>query len=143
MTRSLIAIDPGESAGLALFEADALVRVELVSSAVANGWTWDGPCGLPVVCEVPEHYRGSTVRVRDLLTLTFTAGFLSKSVHPARVSKVFPREWKGQRPKAVDNAYTLRLLTAAEARVVHATPKSTQHNILDAVGIGLWALGRR
>lgn len=141
----LISIDPGEKAGIAVFYDQRLVRVELVVGAVDRGWVWSGPYGLPVVCEMPQKYVGSIIDMQTLLTLSFSAGYLVSSTQPSSLSLVFPREWKGQRPKQVDNAFTLRVLCDQERHILEASgiPRSQRHNVIDAIGLGLWALKRR
>lgn len=141
----LIAIDPGEYAGVALFLDDQLAETQLVVNAPYRGWVWPGPYGIPVVCEVPQKYTGSPVDMKNLLTLAFTAGYLVSSMQPSKLTRVFPREWKGQRPKNVDNKWTLRLLSDQERHILEVSniPKAKMDNVLDAVGIGLWQLGRR
>lgn len=141
----LIAVDPGAEAGVAVFYKSRLIRAELVVDAVHRGWCWKGPYGLPVVCEVPQKYRGSAADLQDLLTLSFTAGYLVSSLQPSSLKKAFARDWKGQRPKKVDNAYTLKLLNDQERQILEASdvPRHLQHNVVDAIGIGLWALRRR
>lgn len=59
----------------------------------------------------------------------------------AAVLSVKPAAWKGQVPKDVVTARVRRRLTAPELEVVF-DKSATQHNALDAVGIGLWAVGR-
>ena len=141
----LIAIDPGMRAGVAVFRAGELERVDLVVDAVGTGWRWDGPVGLPVVCEVPQHRKGSRVRAQDLITLSISAGYLIGAVKPCSVALVFQQVWKGQRPKDVDNAYTIELLNDQERHILEGSkvPTSQRHNVVDAIGIGLWALKRR
>ena len=142
---SLIAIDPGDFAGVALFEDELLKRVEFVVGAARVGWKWEGPSHCDVVCEVPQKYVGSNAEMQSLLTLAVTAGYLIGAVQPSTVRTCFPRDWKGQRPKKVDNAYTLKLLTDQERQILEGSdiPASQRHNVIDAIGIGLWALRRR
>jgi hypothetical protein len=143
--KNLVAIDPGEKAGVAVFHEQRLVAVEFVVDAVGRGWCWKGPYGVPVVCEMPQKYVGSNIDMQTLLTLSFSAGYLVSSVQPSELKLVFPREWKGQRPKEVDNPFTLRILSDQERHILEVSgiAKSQQHNVVDAIGIGLWALGRR
>ncbi len=141
----LIAIDPGDFAGVALFEGELLARVEFVVGAARVGWKWEGPPHCDVVCEVPQKYVGSNAEMQSLLTLAVTAGYLIGAVQPKSIKLCFPRDWKGQRPKDVDNAYTLKLLTDQERQILEVSgiPRSQLHNVIDAIGIGLWALKRR
>lgn len=142
---TLIAVDPGNMAGVAVFKDARLVNVELVVEAVQRCWVWKGPFGLPVVVEVPEKYEGSRIDTARLMTLTFTAGYIASSMRPEQVFKVLPKDWKGQRPKHVDNKHTMRLLSDQECHILEAAriPAGQRHNVVDAIGIGLWALSRR
>lgn len=141
----LVAVDPGIDAGVALFLDGVLSRVELVIEATSRRWSWPGPFGLPVICEVPQKYRGSPVDMQDLISLSFMAGYITSALQPESIRTIFVREWKGQRPKYVDNQYTRKLLNDQERQILDAAevPKSKEHNVLDAIGIGLWALERR
>lgn len=143
--KDLIAIDPGAEAGVAVFHKGRLVRAELVVGAVGGDWAWKGPFGFPVVCEIPQVYDGSGIDPQDLVTLAFNAGYLCSGMQPESLQLVHPRGWKGQRPKEVDNQYTLKLLDVQESQVVKdaQVPKGLLHNVVDAIGIGLWATERR
>ena len=158
--RYLIAIDPGATTGVAIFAAglaacdtDSRLRgVRLIKGSHGIN-TLEIPRLLyafprsDVVCEVPQSYSGSIVSKQSLLKLSFRAGYLVGQLRPREVTAVKPREWKGQAPKAVDHNRTRRILTIEELDVLIAEMgryrKSEQHNIMDAVGIGLWKLGRR
>ena len=60
---------------------------------------------------------------------------------------VSPAAWKGQVPKKIHHPRILRSLSEVEREIVldvlDLLPASTRHNVLDAVGIGLWALKRK
>ena len=147
---SFVAIDPGDLAGIAMFVDGKLTHVELVKDAVARCWRWSGPFGLPVVCEIPTkfHLSQRTQRhasVDSLLTLSFTAGYLVSALQPSWIRKVNPREWKGQRPKPLDNALVMHLLEDQERHILDEARISAaqRHNAVDAIGIGLWYLRRR
>lgn len=134
----LLAIDPGRDTGWAIYEKGTLEGCGL---------------GLPpmryyrqVVIERPQVYGSGTARVdpNDLITLAIRVGrhverFESKAIH---VSLVLPREWKGQVPKPIHHKRILAKLTVAERSVVMQgyVPASKLHNMLDAIGIGLWWL---
>lgn len=144
-TDMLIAIDPGDQAGVALFEDSKLVRVELVRAAVDRAWKWDGPTGTKVVCEAPQVRHEDKMKMKHLLTLAVTTGYLIGAMQPVSIHRVVPREWKGQRPKTVDNQLTLRLLSDQERQVLDRSnvSRGMRHNLLDAIGLGLWELKRR
>lgn len=58
---------------------------------------------------------------------------------------VYPHTWKGQMPKDVSHRRILARLDAKEEVVLEMLPKAktVRHNGMDAVGIGLWAVGRK
>jgi len=55
---------------------------------------------------------------------------------------VFPATWKGQLKKHVCHARIDLALTPGERKIIPKLAKTYLHNMLDAVGIGLWYLGR-
>jgi hypothetical protein len=115
--------------------------------------------------------RASEKRQRDLMDLTLAAGELGGTVRRqgAEVKYVLPRTWKGQVCKPIHHSRILRALVPVERarfedvaqkpflRILSKVDAACEryartgkvtgyrwdlHNILDAVGIGLWALGR-
>ena len=141
----LVAIDPGKKAGVARFGDEDLVEALLVSPDKLPG----APQADKLVIERPTIYPGSRIRPSSIITLSIDVGRLVQWVAAKNpnieVEYVQPRRWKGQRPKNVDCRYTLSLLNPAEERIVNDSrcPPSQLHNVIDAIGIGLWALGRR
>jgi hypothetical protein len=104
-------------------------------------------CGRPdtLVIEWPQIY----VRARskgdpnDLLLVAGVAAGVVASVRAGCVFMPKPADWKGQVPKEIHNARAMKRLSPAEAALVApAGPASKLNNAIDAVGLGLWALGR-
>jgi len=109
-----------------------------------------------VVIEVPRHYPASKAKpqVNDLIALAVEAGRLQgtyESIEEARVAVrlITAPEWKGQCPKAVTEARARRELWTKE--VMTATScieedckrdKRKASDVWDAIGIGLFILGR-
>lgn len=101
-----------------------------------------------VVVEVPQiyqqrHWKGDP---NDLVDVAVIVGVVVAAASAyTKPQLVKPHSWKGNRPKATDNMYTLSLLKPDELKVVEdcGVSKSKLHNVIDAVGIGLWKLGRR
>jgi hypothetical protein len=149
----LIAIDPGKAGlGWAAFEGGRLIETGLI----ANGSLSEAFRVLKEVCakyrpgdaviEIPQVYQQRLQKgdPNDLITVAVIAGIAAASFLPYGIEPqlVRPSRWKGNRPKAVDNQYTLSLLDEDEkCKLVKVSSK--QHNVLDAVGIGLWRVGRR
>jgi hypothetical protein len=158
---TLIAIDPGlRVAGAAVFENAVLTWAGLVRNPVKKERGPEAWMAMArevekvvyvkanrndaLVTEYPQVYRGPRQKgdPADLIELTGVAGAIS-GVLQAETSRGFlPREWKGATPKTVHNARVLARLTADEKTAIDATPPSLIHNVIDAVGIGLFYLGR-
>jgi len=167
-TPYLVAIDPGlRLAGLAVFADGVLVHAELVQTRKAAKDEMD-PLRLNahvaayLTRSVREHVRGSdplTVvaewpRVfgrgrskgdpNDLLPLAGCSAACVARLQPQHALAVRPDEWKGTMPtEGVLESRVLARLGPALGVYDRArlNAKSLAHNVTDAVGIGLWALG--
>ncbi len=145
--RVVVAIDPGDTTGWAIFWDGALFEA---------GCTTKLPRDLPdvpllpasLVVEIPVIYpmgRGKGDS-NDLIKLAELAGmirgwYLSRA--PGLVTAtVAPRTWKGTVPKKIHNARVLDKLTSKERAILPMRPraKDYDHNMVDALGIGLWQL---
>jgi hypothetical protein len=138
---TLLAIDPGIDTGWALFN-DALL-----SCGVGN------PPEIyraRVVIERPQVYLASKSKgdPNDLITLAIQVGRYWEQYERAgdSVRTFLPREWKGQVPKDIQAGRILAKLSAQEQDVVanygRMVNKGKHHNMMDAIGLGLFALGR-
>ncbi len=84
----------------------------------------------------------------DLLELAGVAGCLYAILDPKVRQRVEPREWKGQISKVICQLRVNKRLSPEEAaRIVLPPtrgdrPSELAHNVYDAIGIGLWAVGR-
>jgi hypothetical protein len=133
----LLAIDPGKDTGWATFIGGALVSCGL---------------GFPnhnidrAVIEKPQVYRRALSKgdPNDLITLAVQVGRYAERLEHggARVDLVTPAEWKGQVPKDVHHQRIRKELTGRESDAVDlaGAPSRKLHNVLDAVGLGLWLL---
>jgi hypothetical protein len=54
-----------------------------------------------------------------------------------------PREWKGQIKKERHHPMILKRLDSGESRAILEKRKTYVHNVIDAIGIGLYDLDRR
>lgn len=160
----LVSIDPGVSAsnatGVAIWRDDgsmldcALVRPkpktrleERVRGIVAHTRVYliahTGIETWQVVLEIPRVYhgkgKGDLNDLIDVATLVGGLATLGSSTH-----FVTPSEWKGQAPKDVTARRVLERLTPAERELFNDCdgPDGLKHNVLDAIGIGLWKVGR-
>lgn len=124
-----------------------------------------------VVWEMPQIDRRTRFSVPSALTLAAVGGQLAGLVageNAATLVPITPSQWKGSVPKPVNHARTLRVLSPAEVRElptdtrerVHAAQLAGAktrwskpgadyygawdgHNILDAICLGIYALGGR
>lgn len=145
----LITIDPGtKHIAWAAFEDSRLVRCDLVATedsafeklSVVRG-------DVEVLIELPQVYQAAHWKgdPNDLINLATVVGQIKWAMHNARhVKTVLPHDWKGTVPKSVMGARITERLDDDEERIFRACPCGTavRHNVIDAIGIGLWALGR-
>jgi hypothetical protein len=137
---TLLTIDPGTTAtGIAIFTAlGELCRAWLVPDPYCMAQRVSSD---EMLIEIPRAYgAGSPVDPNDLIKLALLGGYLAGINNSARRWYIHPQDWKGQVPKKIDNERTLRQLKDNERHILGERPN---HNVVDAVGIGLWALGRR
>lgn len=153
----LVAVDPGKHMlGLSFWDEEKVLQWA--------GWVPVQAAPLPkiglntrVVMERPRarppaETPGGTSGYQALVDITF-AGALYAGHVGARVETVYPDEWKGGTSKrAVSKGGTelyvverrvLEILSPAErARIEWPSAKGKRHNVADALGLGLFALGR-
>jgi len=104
-----------------------------------------------VLVEIPYPRPSRTEKAKpvDLIRVAFAGGRYAEQVAERYatydVQTVFPHEWKGGTPKAIDNARTIAKLFPDELALLHATglSEAKRHDVVDAIGICLWKLGRR
>jgi len=143
-----LSIDPGtKEMGWALWEDN-----ELSMCGLARGKNWlETVQALPkftlqkLTIEDQQIYRRSPINAHSLLAVARVVGAVIAYYDFVPSVIVAPAKWKGQLPKDVCNRRTLAKLTQNELNQIEAAPcpKSLKHNLLDAVGIGLWATRRR
>ncbi len=158
----LLAVDPGNDAGWAVFDsARRLTMCDL--DTAGRGRLPPRHDYTKILVEVPR-YRGRFEKnPQALMTLSFTAGLWAgryESCGP--VHPLIPNAWKGQTPKEVSHRRVLDRLSLEERRVLALgctglSPRlppieeaigmklsisDKRANILDAIGIGLFGVGR-
>jgi hypothetical protein len=154
---ALLAIDPGACAGWAWFEDGVLVRCGLsrTKGKTPVARIKDHRCRLQVELE-----RASTIAVEratyrggrkgaaramtpaQLADFNLVAGALCVGLQADPVLYT-PDEWKGKVPKDTHQPRIWAALTADERALLEAVqPPSLRNNAVDAVGIGLFHLGR-
>lgn len=107
-----------------------------------------------LVIECPEYRRNQTARVNpnDLIKLAVHVGALKGAFELdgrawfAEAELVTPSQWKGSVPKDIHGQRIIRALSLKECEVyqtkTHGLAASRKHNVVDAIGLGLWKLGR-
>lgn len=167
----LLSVDPGlRRCGCALWHdgelhAAALVEppkgaeslgdlVDAMSCAV-TGWRLlrmpEENCDddVDVIVEIPQTYGGRAARgdANDLISVAAVAGAVGGEL-------VRPREWKGSVPKpktrkeyltkgyVVETRARQKLTSVEQEKVIVPNAWKTKMDVWDAVGIGLWKLGR-
>lgn len=148
----LLSFDPGtQKIGWASFENGRLLLADKSDRNVE----WMAGAPDLVLVEMPRWYpHERRIDVNDLLDLSVVVGEIREHFRRlCKVEFVWPRTWKGTVPKEVMSQRIYEALTADEiarlpkravrrGRPHKGNAKDVDHNILDAVGLGLWKLGR-
>lgn len=144
----LLAIDPGADSGWALFENSTLRKAGLGAPALIKNAPLE-----KVVVERPMIYPGGRqkARPRDVITLALKAGEVAgawRSATGCDITYHEPDEWKGGAiSKDMHQPRIWAALRDEEQEILSQACKGKaagkRHNIIDAVGIGLYAVGRQ
>lgn len=131
----LLAIDPGASAGFALFVDGILLYC---------GTEYTGEFVDILVIERPEIYRDSKVDPNKIITLAINAGWRARGIPHDKLVWVLPKRWKGQikkTPRLSDYIIYKRYVKGT------ITPgwnqdwtKKEKFDVTDAIGIGKWMI---
>jgi hypothetical protein len=130
-----VSIDPGLQTGWAAWCGGKLLACGLGDPPLAR---------LRCAIELPQVYPRSPVPPNDLITLAYQAGrYVGRYAGGVEITTVYPHQWKGQLPKAVCAARVRAALLPKRGEpavlegALASVATSRQHNVLDAVGIGL------
>ncbi len=136
----MIAHDSGGKPGYARFHGPSLVEVSkefLYPHYLAP----TGKNENRVIVEIPC-WRGKNTKASpdSLITLGIRAGIVAGRYEQLeqRVQLVHPHKWKGNVPKNVHHPRIKAALCADELALI----RGASGDMLDAVGLGLWELGR-
>lgn len=142
----MIAIDPGTHPGFAVFSHGKLIHG---STEWCENWR---DCCDELVIERPTIYPHSKARPNDIIVLAISAGRLAEKVGAKKETWYLPRQWKGQIPKTkkitdyIIYKRVLNNLSDTEAQtlawMLGVAPTGHDHDVVDAVGLGLHHLGR-
>jgi hypothetical protein len=102
-----------------------------------------------IALEWPQVYRQGQLKgdPGDLLPLAGVDAAIAALAPSVQIKHYLPREWKGQLPKgAVFEGRVMDRLSTSELAILNETLRgltpSLHHNVWDAVGLGLFRLGR-
>jgi hypothetical protein len=99
-----------------------------------------------VVCELPQVYRAAQSKgdPNDLIKVATQVGRWEERAKSRGIQWVtyLPNEWKGQVPKDVHHRRAMRLLSEEESKRIPEMAATSRHNMMDAVALGLFRLGR-
>lgn len=98
-----------------------------------------------LIVEFPQAYRPKFQKgdPNDLLWLAAVVGAIATEYIPeSNVITYLPREHKGQTPKEVIEQRVQKKLSPEELKNIVLPARSLQHNVYDAIGIGLFYLQR-
>lgn len=158
----LLSVDPSlTNSGWAVFRDGTLAKVGHVPTeprdplanrviALANQVTWDRYQVSRLVVEFPRIYPGPQQKgdQNDLLPLAAIAGAMALVIKQVQgwgsppAEFFHPRQWKGQVPKKVMFARIKKHMTPAELALLDGIADRYVGDVLDAIGLGLWYLGR-
>ncbi len=132
---ALLAIDPGVDTGWAIFMQQRLYLCGL------GMWPQAFLYEAEAIMERPQVYpRTRPKQANDLITLAIRVGQYKERIEArgAKVTLILPNKWKGSVPKPIHNQRVKDTLTPVELKILGAG----DHNVIDAVGLGLYALNR-
>lgn len=145
---NLTSIDPGQNTGLARFKLRNLSSCNLVDP----DWRYARDPGLGeeyVVLEIPRIYTNSgkanTKRPNDIVDLGVDAGMQVGAVPKGYLIRRYPADWKAQVDPDLLIERVKEHLTPAELVLALAICERfgvRAHNVWDAIGLGLFTLGR-
>ncbi len=143
----LLAIDPGADTGWAFFDS-----CRRLTSCGLGDPVLEAPAPSRVLIECPKLRPRGEKNPNAILLVARGAGEYAGAYRSADVSYLTPNDWKGSTPKDISNARTWAKLDPKEQETVdrffrgapgrNGLAPSRRHNVLDAIGIGLFGVGR-
>lgn len=142
--------------GIAQFGHSGLVSAAYIKNTVKSGRGYGAHRALAsavweksavshedvLIVEHPRIYPGMPDKdLNDLLDVVAVGAAVAAPFMRELVT-VYPSEWKGTVKKSVMLERIRKALSAEELARCEFTNKSDDEDLLDAVGIGLWRLGR-
>jgi hypothetical protein len=153
--KTVLAVDPGKRhAGWAYFSHGLLQSCGLVEgedplavAAAIRGVSHMLPhVPVEVLCVEGQQVYGGRIRTdpNDLIHLAQTVGGIRALVPHRTWMNPKPAQWKGSVPKDIFTARIEAKLTPADAAVLNRVKltKKFRVDVLDAIGLGCWALSQ-
>jgi hypothetical protein len=149
---SFVSIDPGSNGCGVAYWFDGIMR----SAHYIRGNAFDiikhaaeKVHRAQAVIECPQTYGGRAAKgdANDLIQLAVVVGHLQMGLSDSEATEwptlILPQDWKRQVPKDLCAKRAMKALHGYELESVERhVPESLQHNMWDAVGIGLVCVGR-
>lgn len=135
----LLAVDPGKNSGFATFDARGMLQdFGCAPPEVLKRKMHIVPRNL--IIEIPEVYAGGKANANNLITLAIRIGGLIEFFESrrAKVTKVLPKNWKGNTPKLIFCNRVYEKLYHGHKEKILTFPVSKRHDVLDAIGLGMW-----
>lgn len=139
----ILTIDPGKrQCGWAIFLHDRLYACGLWRDEIRSS-----QAVTRTIVEIPQVYTRTKSKgdPNDLIDIAVKGGWLAGKMAPyATLEMIRPQQWKGTVDPEVMLDRIYNRLTDVEQALLSAAPcpASLRHNIVDAIGIGLHAVGR-
>lgn len=165
--RATISVDPGVwGYGVGVYVGSKLIAARYAYGQKASGSAvsafaaakqviqmlpdMSGTSEFHIICEVPRIYPAARQKGRpnDLIDLALSAGLFCGAlgyilpIQPT-IEFIYPRDWKGT--VDADEVMIPRILSRIseiESASIVDPGKTLKHNVVDAIGIGLYSLGR-
>lgn len=138
----VLSVDPGvHSMAIACWEGTRLAWAGNAEQGELYLWGY-GCEPAHLYGEIPVVYpgaKGLKTDPNDLIALAYEAGRFY-GCFECPVTLIKPAGWKGQVPKDITKKRILSLLDDAEINAI--VKGGDMHNVFDAIGIGLFGLGR-
>jgi len=90
-----------------------------------------------------QHYA-KNINTNVLGEIHYLNGMLTERFQPEEVLRVTPSQWKGNKPKEEHHIEIIKSLDSYSKKKLEdclsTIPKKQHHNVIDAVGLGLYAI---
>jgi hypothetical protein len=148
----LLAIDPGADTGWAVYDSCRRLTACGLYDGDRNITLPSVEPGARVLIECPRLRPRGEKNPNSILLVARKAGEWAGRFHHHAVEYLLPNDWKGTTDKKIDHPRTWARLDDKERAIVDAYFRSAhgrqglapsrRHNVLDALGIGLFGVGR-